>query len=262
MGVYALTSISGSPGVTTTAVAWATISARPTILIEADLTGGSPILAGRYRSTTPHTTSLLALTMRPPHTTLTEQLWTQAIPLPDATDAWLVPAITDPAQAHALTHLGQPLAEVLAQLSDEAGFDIVIDAGRYRPANPLTPLLAHAHTIIMLTWSHLPGLHRTITALDRFRDDVNDPTGHRTAIGLLDPPTQGFNVAAAAKVTTPSPVLTQIPHLPAAAAAYSLGTPPPPRRRLRRYQHHVTALAEQAERHATQIHASTWGSTT
>ena len=46
MAVVALTSASGSPGVTTTAVGLALTWPRPVLLIEADPTGGSGVLAG------------------------------------------------------------------------------------------------------------------------------------------------------------------------------------------------------------------------
>jgi hypothetical protein len=49
MAVYTLVSASGSPGVTTTALALASVWPRPVIVVEADPTGGSAILAGYFR---------------------------------------------------------------------------------------------------------------------------------------------------------------------------------------------------------------------
>ncbi|HEY9562625.1 MAG TPA: hypothetical protein VIR30_02545, partial [Nocardioides sp.] len=49
MAVIALCSASGSPGVTTTALGMALLWPRPVLLIEADATGGSGILAGYFR---------------------------------------------------------------------------------------------------------------------------------------------------------------------------------------------------------------------
>ena len=43
MPVIALTSASGSPGVTTTALGWALSRGRPTVLVDADPTGGAAI---------------------------------------------------------------------------------------------------------------------------------------------------------------------------------------------------------------------------
>jgi hypothetical protein len=51
MAVIALASASGSPGVTTTALGLALLWPRPVLLIEADPTGGSGLLAGYFRGT-------------------------------------------------------------------------------------------------------------------------------------------------------------------------------------------------------------------
>ena len=48
-GVVALASASGSPGVTTTALGMALLWPRPVLLVEADPTGGSGLLAGYFR---------------------------------------------------------------------------------------------------------------------------------------------------------------------------------------------------------------------
>ena len=50
MAIVVLTSASGSPGVTTTAVGMAFSWPRPVLLVEADPTGGSGILAGTSRT--------------------------------------------------------------------------------------------------------------------------------------------------------------------------------------------------------------------
>ena len=54
MAIVCLTSASGSPGVTTTAVGMAFSWPRPVLLVEADPTGGSGVLAGFLRGTTPY----------------------------------------------------------------------------------------------------------------------------------------------------------------------------------------------------------------
>ena len=61
MAVIALGSAAGSPGVTTSALGLALTWPRPVLLIEADPTGGSAMLAGFFRGTTPHTAGLIDL---------------------------------------------------------------------------------------------------------------------------------------------------------------------------------------------------------
>src|SRR3954469_17290622 len=65
MAVICLTSASGSPGVTTTSVGLAFCWPRPVLLLEADPTGGSGILAGFLKGTTPYDAGLLDLALSP-----------------------------------------------------------------------------------------------------------------------------------------------------------------------------------------------------
>ena len=61
MAVIVLGSAAGSPGVTTSALGLALTWPRPVLLIEADPTGGSAMLAGFFRGTTAHTAGLIDL---------------------------------------------------------------------------------------------------------------------------------------------------------------------------------------------------------
>ena len=63
MAVIALTSASGSPGVTTTAFGMALLWPRPVLLLEADPTGGSGLLAGYFRGTREYVGGLIELAL-------------------------------------------------------------------------------------------------------------------------------------------------------------------------------------------------------
>src|SRR3546814_6778811 len=63
MEVTALCSASGSPGVTTTALGMALLWPRPVLLIEADATGGSGILAGYFRGIKSYDQGLVELAL-------------------------------------------------------------------------------------------------------------------------------------------------------------------------------------------------------
>ena len=65
MAVIALASASGSPGVTTTALAMALLWPRPVLLVEADPTGGSGLLAGYFRGTREYGAGLIELALSP-----------------------------------------------------------------------------------------------------------------------------------------------------------------------------------------------------
>ena len=58
MALIVLTSAAGSPGVTTTALGLALTWHRPVLLVEADPTGGSALLAGYFRGQTAPTQTL------------------------------------------------------------------------------------------------------------------------------------------------------------------------------------------------------------
>ena len=63
MAVVTLSSASGSPGVTTTALGLALLWPRPVLLIEADPTGGSNLLAGYFRGTRQYDAGLIELAL-------------------------------------------------------------------------------------------------------------------------------------------------------------------------------------------------------
>ena len=61
MALIVLTSASGSPGVSTTALGLALTWRRPVLLVEADPTGGSGLLAGYFRGQAAPSQSLIDL---------------------------------------------------------------------------------------------------------------------------------------------------------------------------------------------------------
>ncbi|MGK2852999.1 MAG: hypothetical protein ACSLE3_02645, partial [Microbacteriaceae bacterium] len=67
MALIALASASGSPGVTTTAMGLALAWPRPVLLVEADPTGGSGLLAGYFRGTREYTAGLIELALTAHH---------------------------------------------------------------------------------------------------------------------------------------------------------------------------------------------------
>lgn len=160
MAVIALTSAKGAPGVTTTALALTALWPRTAILLEADMSGSSSILAGYLRASTTHTRGLLGLALahrqRPIHV---DDLWDQTIPLGPA-DKHLVPGIADPVQAAGLTSMWGFLAEILTALERD-GVDVIIDAGRMGAAHTPPTLLRAADMVLLVTGSRLPDIAAT-----------------------------------------------------------------------------------------------------
>ena len=90
MALIVLCSASGSPGVTTSALGLALTWTRPVLLVEADPTGGSALLAGYFRGQVTPTESLIDLAFAYRSGGLVEAIPAVAMTLPD-TQVSLVP---------------------------------------------------------------------------------------------------------------------------------------------------------------------------
>lgn len=154
MAVIALTSASGSPGVTTTALGLALLWPRPVLLVEADPTGGSGILAGFFRGTREYDAGLIELALSPYSMSDAVPGVVQRI---QGTDVGFIAGTRSHAQAHGLRDLWTPLAEALAGL-DTTGQDVIVDAGRLGLVASPEPVLANADLTLLVTRTTLPAL--------------------------------------------------------------------------------------------------------
>ena len=125
MAIVCLASASGSPGVTTAAVGMAFSWPRPVLLVEADPTGGSGVLPGFLRGTTPYDAGLIELALSPLGTA--DALRDVVRPL--SPNVSLVAGIRSHAQATALRDVWDPLVAALRDL-DDSGQDVIVDGGR------------------------------------------------------------------------------------------------------------------------------------
>ena len=82
MAIIALTAGSGSPGVSTTTVGLALCWPRPVVLVEADPTGGSGILAGYFQGQVAHDGGLIELAMAQREDLVAAELPHQLLDLP------------------------------------------------------------------------------------------------------------------------------------------------------------------------------------
>ena len=126
MAVVALTSASGSPGATTTALGLALLWPRPILLVEADPTGGSGLLAGYFHGTREYEAGLIELALTASN--LSDALADVARPI-EGTTVSFVAGTRSHTQASALPDLWAPLAETLGEL-ETSGQDVIVDAAR------------------------------------------------------------------------------------------------------------------------------------
>lgn len=232
MAVITLSSASGSPGVTTTAVAMALNWPRPVVLIEADPTGGSGVLAGFLRGTTEYDVGLIELALSPLDTA--DALREVVRPL--APDVGFIAGVRAHGQVGALREVWQRLAVALADL-DATGQDAIVDAGRLGLVGSPEPLLANADLALLLTRGNLPA----IAAARSWSDAVKGPaTSWQRAAALMVGDRQPYRAAEIARVLDLA-VLAALPDEPEAAAVYHRGCAPPRRFETSTYARALTA---------------------
>lgn len=222
MAIISLTSASGAPGVTTTAVALALHWPRPVVLVEADLSHTSSVLPGWFRGQMPHTRGLTGLAQS--HQSLSwDALRAQSIQLTaDTPDRIFVPGFQNLAAAAGSQNLWRPLADLLDSLA-VTGTDVIVDLGRWQPHDPRGPVaMLSAATVLML--------RPILTDVAAARSPLSDlhallaPVGHGGWMhALLQAHPDGYGhreVSAALGV----PIVDQLPHDARSAAAWSLGS--------------------------------------
>lgn len=180
MAVIAFTSASGSPGVTTTVLGLALCWPRPVVVVEADPTGGSGILAGYFRGQVPHAGGLIELAMAQRQDLVAAELPRQLLDIPGS-QARLLPGSRSHAQAGSLMPLWPPLLTALRGLED-TGQDVLVDAGRLGLDGSPQPLLQGADLTLLLTRSTLTALIAATSWAETLREET---AASVTSVGLV-----------------------------------------------------------------------------
>ena len=220
MAVIALTSASGSPGVTTTALGLSLLWPRPVLLVEADPTGGSGLLSGFFRGTREYDSGLIELALS--SYDITDALPSVVQPI-EGSGARFIAGTRSHAQSAGLRDLWQPLAGALADL-DATGQDVIVDAGRLGLAGAPEPLLANADMSLLVTRTTLPAL----AAARSWCETVTKAAAWRDACGLLVGEGQPYSRKEVASVLG-LPVLGAVADDRDSAAVYHRGAAPPRR---------------------------------
>ena len=162
MPVIAIAGGSGSPGVTTTALAlmlsWPLEPGRRVVLAECDPDGGS-VLYGLLQGSLGDRYGLKNLSVAARKGELTEAFWRQLVDMTEDGKAaqapgerLLLPGITDPAQAAALAPAWEQLADLVAGIERHAQYphDVLIDLGRSGAFGPSGVLAQRADLLVMV----------------------------------------------------------------------------------------------------------------
>lgn len=229
MALIALASASGAPGVTTSALGLTLVWPRPSLLVEADVVGGSSVLAGYLRgSVSPEGRTLVSAALAHRQGRLDVVLDEQPLALDDTGERRLLPAISEPAQAASLTPVWGPLATALAALERD-GVDVVVDAGRLGAAHGPEQLVRQADLVLLVTRTQLPAVASARARAVQLREDLAAGGLDADALGLLlvgeGRPYTSREIARATGV----PVVSAVAWEPAAASVLSSGVPRPRR---------------------------------
>jgi hypothetical protein len=219
MAVVALASASGSPGVTTTALGMALLWPRPVLLVEADPTGGSGLLAGYFRGTTEYVAGMIELALT--STSVGDALADAARPI-EGTQVSYVAGTRSHTQAGALRDLWPPLSEALADL-ESTGQDVIVDAGRLGLAGSPEPLLDAADLALLVSCTTLPAL----SALRSWAQSMQRPAldWHQAGV-LLVGEGQPYSAREVSTVVN-LPVVASLADDPDSAAVFFRGATPP-----------------------------------
>ncbi|MEU2455755.1 hypothetical protein ABZ605_37420 [Streptomyces sp. NPDC012765] len=235
MTVTALVSAK-SAGVTTSALAMTLSSTRPSLLAECDPAGGT-LRAGFFQAQITAGTGLyhLAVAERAGEDALARAFADHLVRLDASGNRQVLPGLTDPAQAPALERSWPALAQVMRVLSDEGGYDVVIDAGRLalesgRLHSTLTPapLLHGADLVLLVVRATDQSLALARHMTEPLRNELTDRGTGPDALGVLlieDGPRRAHEVSEALRL----PVMAALPWEPD-TAAYLAGTGSAPRK--------------------------------
>lgn len=224
MSLIVLTSASGSPGVTTTALGLALGWSRPVLLVEADPTGGSAVAAGYLRGSLVPPEAMIDLALAHQDGDLLEVLPQVTQPLPGSSATWLA-GTRSHEQARTLLGLWEPLTAVLRSLED-TGQDVIVDAGRLGLYGSPQPLIDRADLTLLVTRTDLLSLSAARSWAQSLRERF-ERTGGASALGLLLVGAgRPFTAREVAQVLH-LPVIASVAFDPAAAGVLSSGEQPP-----------------------------------
>ncbi|MCZ4098053.1 hypothetical protein [Streptomyces sp. H39-C1] len=253
MPVTALVSAK-SGGVTTTALALALASTRPSLLAECDPAGGT-IRAGFLQGQVGAGFGLY-------HLAAAERTGPEAMANAFASHLWamdeaghrrLLPGLTDPAQAAALGRTWPALSDVLHVMAAEAGYHVFIDAGRLalesghlHPTLTPAPLLHRADLVLLVVRGTDQSLTLARHVIEPLRAELEEHGTGADALGLLlieEASYRAHQVAEALK----TPVLAALPWDPDTAGYLTNGGRPPRGHARSPFLRHARTATEQLE---------------
>ena len=227
MAVLVLTSCSGSPGVTTLAVALALTWPRPVLLVDADPGASQAVLAGYLTGRSAGGKGLLRVAeAHRDRRDLREAVVDQCLTLAetDGDRRLFLPGFTRPGSAGHFAGVWEDLADAFDRLGD-VDLDVVVDAGRLGPLGLPPALLERSALTAVLLGSSLRAVLAARVQLPVLAEGQRTGSGARPRTGLVvvdeGHPYRGTEIGKALGLE----VVARLPHDPLSAAHFSDGAP-------------------------------------
>lgn len=261
MALIVFTSLAGSPGVTTSAIAAGVHWPRPVVVIEADTSAVGQMMTGFFRANLDAAAGMHQVTLALARDALTVDTVLDpaggiAIPvhllpaadrtpipaLPAAHRMWVIPGYRDLATLDGVHSVWQRIPDLARQLGSQ-GVDVLIDLGRLSIDDWRLPLLDAADQVVIVassTMSDLNRLHKRLRLPD-LADRAHTLGTDRYSLLLTDAPTAHVPATDFARAVLP--VLSTIGFDPTGAAVFTHGNedPKPARNRYRQHTRRVVA---------------------
>lgn len=190
MGMIAVGSAKGSPGVTTAAMLFAALWPRPSVMVECDPSGGDvalrmPGVDGETLDPNPGLLNLVAAGRKSLYPELVPQHAQQIVGGLD-----VITGMTAPEQAAGLGQWGQ-LGLLFAHLP---GTDSVVDLGRVGAETPQNALLASASAVVMLVDTVPSSVIHLRERLRKISDTLGGAAGAPIYVVVVAPPKRSRTV--------------------------------------------------------------------
>jgi len=223
MAVIALTAAKGSPGVTTTALAFTMTWTSPVIIAECDPAGGS-VLAGFLRGQLSADRGLVPLAVAELRSErLAVDFWRHLVDFdPPGQQRLLLPGISEPAQAGSLEPIWGRLAQYFASLETRHNYDVLVDCGRLAVPHPPAPLIHAADVVVLLMRPTLPSIASTAAAIRTLRTMLTEQGAgpDSLVLGVIG---KGAYSAAEISKQMQTPVVVELPEDVRTATALTQG---------------------------------------
>ncbi|MGW6755542.1 hypothetical protein [Streptomyces sp. NPDC055006] len=230
MSVIALAGCSGSPGVTTSALAlllsWPLQPGRRMVLAECDL-DGSGVLYGLLQGSVGDRYGLRNLSVASRKGELVEAFWRQLIDVSaeegkqSPHNRLVLPGVTDPAQAAGLGPAWDAMSQLFTGIGEQPvdGHDVLIDLGRNGAFGPSAVLAQRSDALIVVVRNTVRSLQAAQVRIEALEERIGN-------VGVLMIDEGPYPVGEVQRVLR-APVVATLPYVPREARVLSDGAEQP-----------------------------------